>query len=101
MPVALPAWSPVHETSQLSQCGRRTAELSDTRAGWRQFRLVYFFHRNWQFFLLDFCYYVNAFVLLFLLGFPDNTQLGAMCWCVRHPLPHPSSRSARPKGRSG
>ena len=48
--------------------------------------MVYFFHRNWQFFLLDFCYFVNAFVLLFLLGFPNNPQLGAMCWSVPPPL---------------
>lgn len=50
-------------------------------------RMVYFFHRNWQFFLLDFCYYVNVFVLVFLLGFPNNTQLGAMCWSDRLLLP--------------
>ena len=45
-------------------------------------RTVYFFTRQWQFFLLDFCYFVNTVVLVFLLFLPNHARLGAMCWCV-------------------
>mmetsp|Transcript_15772 Transcript_15772/g.34192 ORF Transcript_15772/g.34192 Transcript_15772/m.34192 type:complete len:448 (-) Transcript_15772:325-1668(-) len=45
-------------------------------------RTYYFFQRNWQFFLIDYCYLVNTMVIAFLLFFPNDPRVQALVWSM-------------------
>jgi len=43
-------------------------------------RAYIYFKRDKKFFLLDFCYFANACIMIFLLFFPKNETYFIMCW---------------------
>mmetsp|Transcript_36962 Transcript_36962/g.95863 ORF Transcript_36962/g.95863 Transcript_36962/m.95863 type:complete len:460 (-) Transcript_36962:215-1594(-) len=45
-------------------------------------RTVYFFKRKWQFFLIDFCYWVNIATVIFLLFYPTSERFSALVFSM-------------------
>ena len=43
-------------------------------------RIVYYRVQKYHYFLVDFCYYANALLLLYLWKFPDSVWLGCAVW---------------------
>lgn len=39
-----------------------------------QCRTIYFFRKKWQFYLIDYCYFVNFNCAAFLVLFPNNLK---------------------------
>lgn len=46
------------------------------------FRAIYYLRRKWQYFLLDFCYFVNLLVAAFLVFFPTDRRLEAVAFVL-------------------
>eukprot|EP00894_Picocystis_sp_ML_P000789 jgi/Pico_ML_1/51306/g2362.t1 len=46
------------------------------------FRALYYLKRKWQYFLLDFCYFVNLLVATFLVFFPTDRRLEAVAFVL-------------------
>mmetsp|Transcript_1388 Transcript_1388/g.2452 ORF Transcript_1388/g.2452 Transcript_1388/m.2452 type:complete len:368 (-) Transcript_1388:824-1927(-) len=45
-------------------------------------RTVYFIKRKWQFFLIDFCYWVNIATVVFLLFYPTDERFSALVFAM-------------------
>mmetsp|Transcript_8258 Transcript_8258/g.51405 ORF Transcript_8258/g.51405 Transcript_8258/m.51405 type:complete len:385 (+) Transcript_8258:281-1435(+) len=46
------------------------------------FRAIYYLRRKWQYFLLDFCYFVNLLVAAFLVVLPTDRRLEAVAFVL-------------------
>ncbi len=45
-------------------------------------RFVSYYHQKWVFFTIDFCYFVNAAVVLHLLFTPDSARAEALVYAL-------------------
>ncbi|KAK3272103.1 hypothetical protein CYMTET_19581 [Cymbomonas tetramitiformis] len=45
-------------------------------------RCIYYFQMHYQYFLIDFCYFVNTMVAVFLLFYPNDARVQAMTFAI-------------------
>ncbi|KNC73256.1 hypothetical protein SARC_14184, partial [Sphaeroforma arctica JP610] len=48
------------------------------------FRYVVYNSKKWHYFMLDFCYYANLMLLLYIWVFPDNATLFMVLYSLTH-----------------